>query len=51
MVSDNTEKSHAGTLVEIALARSLRLADGTALDYTIAGADMTASSPTGWAAG
>jgi Restriction endonuclease NaeI len=26
--------------VEIALARSLRLADGTALDYTIAGADV-----------
>jgi Restriction endonuclease NaeI len=35
-----TEKTHAGTLVEIALARSLRLADGTALDYTIAGADV-----------
>ena len=35
-----TEKTHAGTLVEIALARSLRLPDGTALDYTIAGADV-----------
>jgi hypothetical protein len=35
-----TEKTHAGTLVEIALARSLRLADGTALDYTIAGTDV-----------
>ena len=35
-----TEKTHAGTLVEIALARALRLADGTALDYTIAGADV-----------
>jgi hypothetical protein len=35
-----TEKTHAGTLVEIALARTLRLADGVALDYTIAGADV-----------
>jgi len=35
-----TEKTHAGTLVEIALARILRLADGVALDYTIAGADV-----------
>jgi Restriction endonuclease NaeI len=35
-----TEKTHAGTLVEIALARALRLADGIALDYTIAGADV-----------
>jgi hypothetical protein len=35
-----TEKTHAGTLVEIALARSLGLADGTVLDYTIAGADV-----------
>jgi hypothetical protein len=35
-----TEKTHAGTLVEIALARSLRLPDGTALDYTIAGTDV-----------
>ena len=40
MLSDKTEKTHAGTLVEIALARSLRLADGTTLDYTIAGADV-----------
>jgi hypothetical protein len=35
-----TEKTHAGTLIEIALARTLRLADGTTLDYTIAGADV-----------
>ena len=35
-----TEKTHAGTLVEIALARALRLADGITLDYTIAGADV-----------
>ena len=35
-----TEKTHAGTLVEIALARALGLAAGTALDYTIAGADV-----------
>ncbi len=35
-----TEKTHAGTLVEIALARTLRLADGVTLDYTIAGADV-----------
>jgi Restriction endonuclease NaeI len=35
-----TEKTHAGTLVEIALARTLGLADGVALDYTIAGADV-----------
>ncbi|HEY6296484.1 MAG TPA: NaeI family type II restriction endonuclease [Streptosporangiaceae bacterium] len=35
-----TEKTHAGTLVEIALARTLQLADGQALDYTIAGADV-----------
>ena len=35
-----TEKTHAGTLVEIALARTLHLADGRALDYTIAGADV-----------
>ena len=35
-----TEKTHAGTLVEIALARVLRLADGVALDYTIAGVDV-----------
>jgi hypothetical protein len=38
--SDKTEKTHAGTLVEIALARTLHLADGQALDYTIAGADV-----------
>jgi Restriction endonuclease NaeI len=35
-----TEKTHAGTLVEIALARALHLADGTTLDYTVAGADV-----------
>jgi hypothetical protein len=35
-----TEKTHAGTLVEIALARTLQLADGTMLDYTIAGVDV-----------
>jgi hypothetical protein len=35
-----TEKTHAGTLVEIALARTLQLADGTLLDYTIAGSDV-----------
>ena len=40
MVSDKTEKTHAGTLVEIALALALRLADGTTLDYTIAGAEV-----------
>ena len=40
MVSEQTEKTHAGTLVEIALARALRLADGTTLDYTIAGAEV-----------
>ena len=46
-----TEKTHAGTLVEIALARSLRLADGAALDYTIAGADVDCKFSTrmgGW---
>jgi hypothetical protein len=35
-----TEKTHVGTLIEITLARSLRLADGATLDYTIAGADV-----------
>ena len=35
-----TEKTHEGTLIEIALARTLHLADGQALDYTIAGADV-----------
>jgi tetratricopeptide (TPR) repeat protein len=35
-----TEKTHAGTLVAVGLARSLQLADGVALDYTIAGADV-----------
>ncbi len=35
-----TEKTHAGTLVEIALARALGLADGTTLDYTIADTDV-----------
>jgi hypothetical protein len=35
-----TEKTHAGTLVEIGLQRSLGLADGTTLDYRIAGAEV-----------
>jgi hypothetical protein len=35
-----TEKTHAGTLVEINIQRVLRLADGTTLDYTIAGSDV-----------
>jgi len=35
-----TEKTHAGTLVEINLQRALKLPDGTTLDYTIAGADV-----------
>ena len=38
-----TEKTNAGTLIEIALARALRLADGTVLDYTIAGIDVDCS--------
>ena len=35
-----TEKTHAGTLVEIGLQRALGLADGTTLDYCIAGAEV-----------
>ena len=35
-----TEKTHAGTLIEIGLQRSLGLADGTTLDYRIAGAEV-----------
>jgi hypothetical protein len=35
-----TEKTHAGTLVEMRIQRGLDLADGTALDYSIAGADV-----------
>jgi hypothetical protein len=35
-----TEKTHAGTLVEIGLQRTLGLADGTTLDYCIAGAEV-----------
>jgi hypothetical protein len=35
-----TEKTHAGTLVEIGLQRTLELADGTTLDYSIAGAEV-----------
>jgi Restriction endonuclease NaeI len=35
-----TEKTHAGTLVEINIQRALRLPDGTTLDYTIAGSDV-----------
>ena len=35
-----TEKTHAGTLIEIGLQRSLGLADGSILDYRIAGAEV-----------
>jgi restriction endonuclease NaeI len=35
-----TEKTHAGTLVEIGLQRSFGLVDGTALDYSIAGVEV-----------
>ena len=35
-----TEKTHAGTLVEIGIQRGLGLADGTLLDYSIAGNDV-----------
>ena len=35
-----TEKTHAGTLVEIGIQRGLELADGRLLDYSIAGADV-----------
>ena len=35
-----TEKTHAGTLVEIGLQRTFGLADGTALDYSIAGVEV-----------
>jgi hypothetical protein len=35
-----TEKTHAGTLVEINIQRALKLADGDTLDYTIAGSDV-----------
>jgi Restriction endonuclease NaeI len=35
-----TEKTHAGTLVEIGIQRRLGLADGTTLDYSIAGAEV-----------
>ena len=35
-----TEKTHAGTLVEIGIQRRLALADGDALDYSIAGTDV-----------
>jgi predicted transcriptional regulator len=35
-----TEKTHAGTLVEIGIQRRLRLADGAALDYSVAGTDV-----------
>ena len=35
-----TEKTHAGTLVEIGLQREFGLADGTALDYSIAGVEV-----------
>jgi restriction endonuclease NaeI len=35
-----TEKTHAGTLVEIGVQRTLGLADGTTLDYFIAGSEV-----------
>ncbi|MEU6273595.1 NaeI family type II restriction endonuclease [Streptomyces populi] len=35
-----TEKTHAGTLVEINLQREFRFADGDAMDYQIAGIDV-----------
>ncbi|MFJ4472481.1 NaeI family type II restriction endonuclease [Streptomyces sp. NPDC089424] len=35
-----TEKTHAGTLVEINLQREFQFADGTAMDYKIAGIDV-----------
>lgn len=35
-----TEKTHAGTLVEIGIQRGLALADGALLDYSIAGTDV-----------
>jgi len=35
-----TEKTHAGTLVEIGIQRRLALADGEGLDYSIAGIDV-----------
>src|SRR5438874_2179323 len=35
-----TEKTHAGTLVEIGLQRTFGLADGTTLDYSIAGVEV-----------
>lgn len=35
-----TEKTHAGTLVEINLQREFRFADGTAMDYQITGVDV-----------
>ncbi|MFI0962362.1 NaeI family type II restriction endonuclease [Streptomyces sp. NPDC021080] len=35
-----TEKTHAGTLVEINLQREFRFADGDAMDYQIAGVDV-----------
>ena len=35
-----TEKTHAGTLVEINLQRDFKFADGVQMDYSIAGADV-----------
>ena len=35
-----TEKTHAGTLVEIGIQRRLSLADGATLDYSVAGTDV-----------
>jgi hypothetical protein len=35
-----TEKTHAGTLIEIGIQRRLGLADGSTLDYSIAGVEV-----------
>lgn len=37
---NKTERTHAGTLVEINLQREFRFADGQAMDYQIAGIDV-----------
>lgn len=37
---DKTEKTHAGTLVEINLQRAFGFADGNRMDYSIAGMDV-----------
>ena len=46
-----TEKTHAGTLVEIALARALRLPAAPCWTTRSRAPTWTASSRTGWAAG